>query len=57
MPPLNFATRRAREAEPRKALGAVYANSNPDKIAGVSMFGITLMQTIDQDFDTVKVFP
>lgn len=40
-----------------KALGSVYANSNPARITGVSMFGMTFMQAINQAFDTAKVFP
>jgi hypothetical protein len=40
-----------------KALGSVYASSNPARITGVSMFGMTFMQAINEAFDTAKVFP
>jgi hypothetical protein len=40
-----------------KALGSVYANSNPVRITGTSMFGMTFMQAINQAFDAANVFP
>ena len=40
-----------------KALGSIYANSNPVAITEASKFGMTFMQAISQEFERVKVFP
>lgn len=40
-----------------KALGSVYANSNPVRITETSMFGMTFMKAINQAFDAANVFP
>jgi hypothetical protein len=39
-----------------KALGSVYANSNPLAIMEVSMFGMTFMRGIHEAFEKTKVF-
>jgi len=39
-----------------KALGSVYANSNPGAIMEVSIFGMTFMRCINEAFEKTKVF-
>lgn len=39
-----------------KALGVVFANSNPARISETSIFGMVFMQTVNNDFDAENVF-